>query len=219
MAAPFRVRVLFASSSASAPASSAALTIGAVGAPDAAALARMTERAWYWPEAAEVLAGVRHALEVSLAAPPEDDLDHAVALTRAAAELGAAHGALAYLWEGTELVHEASAFQDQASDASAEDLPLYLWIAFEAREDEPAKITMWTRGMADFDRPEVEVDRSARELEDVLEVVTDAALYVLTASTALEDGETLEVTRGKVRVRTLPSLRNDGSRALRLRLP
>jgi hypothetical protein len=53
----------------------------------------------------------------------------------------------------------------------------------------------------------------------VLEVVTDAALYVLTASTPLEDGETLEVTRGRVRVRIVPSLRNDGSRALRLRLP
>jgi hypothetical protein len=73
--------------------------------------------------------------------------------------------------------------------------------------------------MSGFERPEVEVDRSGRELEEILEVVTDAALYVLTASTALEDGETLEVTRGKVRVRTMPSLRNDGTRALRLRLP
>jgi hypothetical protein len=175
--------------------------------------------AWYWPEAEEILPQLSHALEVSLLAPPEDDLEHAVALTKAAADVGKAAGARAYVWEATGLAHDAIAFTDQASDASIDDLPLYLWIAFEAREDEPGKISILTRGMTGFERPEVEVDRSGRELEEILEVVTDAALYVLTASTALEDGETLEVTRGKVRVRTLPSLRNDGSRALRLRLP
>jgi hypothetical protein len=186
---------------------------------DAAERERAVHAAWYWPEAEEVLPQLGHALEVSLIAPPEDDLEHVVALTKVAAEVGTAAGARAYVWEATGLAHDAIAFTDQASDASVDDLPLYLWIAFEAREDEPGKISILTRGMAGFDRPEVEVDRSSRELEEILEVVTDAALYVLTASTALEDGETLEVTRGKVRVRTLPSLRNDGSRALRLRLP
>ena len=186
---------------------------------DDASRERAVHAAWYWPEAAEILPQLGHALEVSLAAPPEDDLEHAVALTKAAAEVGKVAGARAYLWDATGLAHDALAFTDQASDASVDDLPLYLWIAFEAREDEPSKISILTRGMGTFDRPEVEVDRSARELEEILEVVTDAALYVLTASTALEDGETLEVTRGKVRVRTMPSLRNDGTRALRLRLP
>ena len=186
---------------------------------DDASRERAVHAAWYWPEAAEILPQLGHALEVSLAAPPEDDLEHAVVLTKVAAEVGKVAGARAYLWDATGLAHDALAFTDQASDASVDDLPLYLWIAFEAREDEPSKISILTRGMGTFDRPEVEVDRSARELEEILEVVTDAALYVLTASTALEDGETLEVTRGKVRVRTMPSLRNDGRRALRLRLP
>ncbi|MFN7701897.1 MAG: DUF4261 domain-containing protein [Deltaproteobacteria bacterium] len=213
----FRVRLLF--DAASAPPSTAGLRVRSVDALDADTLARAVQAAWYWPEAEETLERLTHALEVSLEAPPEDDLEHAVALTKLAAELGKTAGARAYLWEATSLVHDASAFTDQASDASVEDLPLYLWIAFEAREDEPGKISLLTRGLSSFDRPEVEVDRSARALEEILEVVTDVALYVLTASTPLEDGETLEVTLGKVRVRTLPSLRNDGSRALRARLP
>lgn len=219
MASPeFRVRLLLAAAPASVPAHAEA-DVRAAEALDAATAEAAIAAAWYWSEAEGVLPGLAHAVSVALKTPPEDDLDHAVALTRVAAELGAQLGAGAYLWESTGLVHEGTAFVDQASDASPEDLPLYLWIGFEAREDEPGKISILTRGMGGFERPEVEVDRSARELEEILEVVTDAALYVLTASTALEDGETLEVTRGKVRVRTMPSLRNDGTRALRLRLP
>lgn len=214
----FRVRALLEQVP-STLAAAEALAIERVAGLEDAARERAVSSAWYWPEAEDVLAGLGHGVVVSLREPPEDDLEHAVALTKAAASLGRALGARAYVWEATGLAHDAAAFVDQASDATEDDLPLYLWIGFEARQDEPGALSVLTRGMGTFDRPEVEVDRSARELEEVLEVVTDAALYVLTASTALEDGETLEVTRGKVRVRTMPSLRNDGTRALRLRLP
>jgi hypothetical protein len=220
-AAPrFRVRALLERAPAGLPTrGDAALALGSGLSPEARE--RAVHAAWYWPEAEEVLPALEHAIAIALVAPPEDDLEHAVALTRAAAEVGQAVGARAYAWEaeGLVLVHDALAFTDQASDATPDDLPLYLWIGFEAREAGEGTIAVLTRGMSTFERPEVEVDRSSRELEEVLEVVTDAALYVLTASTALEDGETLEVTRGKVRVRILPSLRNDGTRALRLRLP
>lgn len=214
----FRVRALFERAP-DALASRDTVVVRQVGGLDEAARERAASAAWYWPEAADVLPGLGHGVEIALREPPEDDLEHAVALTKAAAELGRPLGARAYVWEATGLAHDADAFVDQASDATEEDLPLYLWIGFEAREDEPGALSVLTRGMGSFERPEVEVDRSARELEEVLEVVTDAALYVLTASTALDDGETLEVTRGKVRVREMPSLRNDGTRALRLRLP
>lgn len=216
----FRVRALLERAPSALPARDDLRVASAAGL-DEAARAQAAAAAWYWPEAAEVLPSLPHAVEIALASPPEDDLEHAVALTKAAAELGQGLGARAYAWEAEALVlvHDALAFTDQASDATLDDLPLYLWIGFEAREAGEGTIAVLTRGMSTFERPEVEVDRSSRELEEVLEVVTDAALYVLTASTALEDGETLEVTRGKVRVRVLPSLRNDGTRALRLRLP
>lgn len=218
MPAPFRVRLLLETTPTTLPAREGA-AVKAIDPIDAETRGSAERAAWYWPEAEEILPTLAHAVEVSLTAPPEDALEHAVALTHAAAAVGQALGARAYLWDPTTLVHDALAFTDQASDATVDDLPLYLWIAFEAREDEPGKISMLTRGMDGFARPEIEVDRSGRALEDILEVVTDAALYVLTASTALEDGETLDVTRGTVRVRTMPSLRNDGTRALRLRLP
>jgi len=175
--------------------------------------------AWYWPEAEEVLALAKSACRVTLKSAPEGAVDHAIALTKAASELGKSLGATAYLWEQTGLIHASEAFLDQAADATEFDLPLYLWIAFEAKELEGGGISMQTRGMRDFGKTEVEIDKSERELEDVLEVLTDAALYVLTEEAPLEDGETLEVTRGKVRVRHMPSINNDGTTALRVRFP
>jgi hypothetical protein len=183
------------------------------------AIERAALATWYWPEAEEVLGAVKSAFAVTLKNAPENAIAHAVELTKAAAELGKRVGATAYLWEQTGLVHSAEAFLDQAADATEFDLPLYLWIAFEAKELETGGISMQTRGMSDFKKTEVEIDKSERELEDVLEVLTDAALYVLTEEAPLEDGETLEVTRGKVRVRHMPSIRNDGTTALRVRFP
>ena len=186
---------------------------------DKAGIEQAALSAWYWPEAEEVLALAKSACTVTLKKAPESAVEHAIELTKAAAELGKSLGATAYFWQQTGLAHAAEAFLDQAADATEFDLPLYLWIAFEAKELEEGGISMQTRGMRDFGKTEVEIDKSERELEDVLEVLTDAALYVLTEEAPLEDGETLEVTRGKVRVRHMPSIRNDGTTALRVRFP
>lgn len=218
MTASFAVRLLLDAAPASAPTLSG-LAIASAPSLDEASRASAVKRAWYWPEAEEVLAKTAAGLRIALEKAPEDDLEHAVELTRLAAELGQKVGAKAYVWEATGLAHDAVAFTDQASDASVEDLPLYLWIGFEARQNDDDSLAVFTRGMATFERPEVEIDRTTRELEDALEVVTDAALYVLTAEQALEDGEQLEVTRGKVRVRIAPSIHNDGTKVVRLRLP
>ena len=186
---------------------------------DKAGIEQAALLAWYWPEAEEVLALAKSACTVTMTKPPEGAVEHAIELTKAAAALGKSLGATAYFWQQTGLVHASEAFLDQAADATEFDLPLYLWIAFEAKELEDGGISMQTRGMRDFGKTEVEIDKSERELEDVLEVLTDAALYVLTEEAVLEDGETLEVTRGKVRVRHMPSIRNDGTTALRVRFP
>lgn len=186
---------------------------------EADARARAARAAWYWPEASEVLSSLSHGVALTLVAPPDDPVEHALRLTRRAAEVGRALRARAYVWEATGLAHDASTFEDQASDATRDDLPLYLWLGFESEGAEDGTISVWTRGMDRFSRLEVEVERSRREIDAILEVVTDVALVSLTSREPIEDGETVEVTRGKVRLRRLPSLRNDGSHALRVRLP
>lgn len=181
------------------------------------ALERAAARAWYWPEARDVVGRVTHAFRFTGPEAP-GPVDAALVATVEAGRLAATPGVLAVLWQPTDLVHEAAAFVDQATDASREDLPLYLWVAFEGTKGEDGTLGMRTQGMAALGAMEVEVEGSKRDGEQILECVTDVALFLLTSETVPEDGETIEVTRGALRVRRMPSLRDDGTIALRVRV-
>jgi hypothetical protein len=184
---------------------------------DAARLAELAARAWYWPEAAAELARVASA--VPIASPPAPGpIEAALALTSAVAARAREPGVVAVVWEPTGLVHEAASFADQAEDASREDLPLYLWVRFEGTKGPDGTLGMRTTGLASLGGMEVEVEGSQRDGEHILECVTDVALFVLTSESIPEDGETIEVTRGELRVRRMKSLRGDGTLALRVRV-
>lgn len=182
-------------------------------------LERALASAWYWPEARGAVASHRGHLEVALAAEVGSPAERGIALTKALAALIAKHDAVAVLWDATELVHDSEQWIAQSEDATPDDLPLFLWLAFEGAESADGTRSLRTRGARGFGANEVEVAASKRDGEELLEVVCDVALLVLTSPVPLEDGEQVEVTRGKVRVRLEPSLRNDGTKAYRLRLP
>jgi hypothetical protein len=193
-----------------------AVTLASVGLPTS--LPESSARAWYWPEARERSAAFRKAVRAKLAAPAPHPVDEALLLTREVAGLARELSAAAVLWEPTDLLHEGVVFIDQAEDASREDLPLYSWVAFEGTKNEDGTLGMLTRGMSALGAMEIEVDASKQSGEQILECVTDVALFSLTGDAIPLDGETIDITRGSVRVRRMPSLRNDGSIALRVRV-
>jgi hypothetical protein len=204
---------------ASAPAAGAPAGLVVEPAPlDHEALAAAAARAWYWPEAKDAIVGATTALRVRASAPAPDPVSAALALTQAAAPLALAWGALAVLWEPTGLLHDPAVLADQAADATREDLPLYAWIRFEGTKGDDGTLGMRTHGLRDLGGLEVEVEGSKKTGEHVLEVVTDLALFVLTSPTLPDDGETIEVTAGPIRVRRMLSLGGDGTPALRARV-
>jgi hypothetical protein len=222
VSARFTARVLFSGEAAPSPRTS--LPPGVRVTPAEGRLAddaidRAARGAWYWPGAKDALASHRSYVELSLAAEVGTPIARALALTHAVSSLAGWPGVIAVVWDATGLAHEPAAWIAQAEDATAEDLPLFLWIAFEGKDDAGGTRSLCTRGLAGFDALEVQVEKSKRDGEEVLETVCDVALYVLTSPAALEDGDQVEVTLGKVRVRIEPSLANDGTRAYRLRLP
>ena len=185
---------------------------------DLALLGSLASRAWYWPEAREVVARAASAQRLSIDAATPTPIDAALLLTTRARAIAEEPGVLAIVWETTGLVHDAASFVEQAADASREDLPLYLWIAFEGTRDPEGKLGMRTTGLAALGAMEVEVEGSERDGEHILECVTDLALFLLTGDPVPEDGETIEITHGALRVRRMPSLRGDGTIALRVRV-
>ena len=183
---------------------------------DRAALDAAAAGAWYWPEASESLAKVQGALRLH-ASPELSPRMALLALTRAAASLSVSLDPSAVLSEPVGLAFAAEAWREQSVDISPEDLPVLLWVAFVGTEREADRDLM-TRGLAELALPEVEILQSKRGGEEVLEILMDLALVVLTTEATIEDGTVIEVSGGPIRVRRMPSARGSGASTLRARV-
>jgi hypothetical protein len=192
--------------------SDAPIAAGSPGRPPAAEFdAAAALAAWHLPVRALPAHGV--VLEAG-----EAGLAGALALTAKIA------GALAETKDALVLfgaaLSDREAFLEQAADASPDDPPIFLWVAFELRAHEDGTRSLLTHGARDVGAPmEVEIDRSRRDPEALLERAADAVLVGLFAGAEVEDGGTIELSEDAVRVRVQPSLRGDGSKAWRLRVP
>lgn len=189
---------------------------------DAALLDASVASAWYWPEAREALSRIEASLALTLSPALTEQAGTdprfvALELTKRAAEVVRELEPLAVEFAPIGLFHSKAAFVDQCEDAAIDDPPIYVWVRFVGTEAE-GKRGMLTEGLALFGLLEVEVEPGTRDGEFILETVTDLAAFTLIERAAVDDGEQVELTHGKFRVRIQPSLRNDGTKAQRLRL-
>ena len=73
---------------------------------------------------------------------------------------------------------------------SEKDLPLYNWIYFGLRQ-ENGKQSIYTYGLADFNKSEMEIVNSKHSLEELNEIMYDLTHYVIAYDVVLRDGETV----------------------------
>lgn len=124
------------------------------------------------------------------------------------------------LLDSGPVLHDKASFTDQAEDAAEDDPPIFLWVAFELKEHGDGTRSLLTHGATKVGSPmEIEVDRSQRSIEDLLERAADAVLVAIDAGGEISDGDTIELSEDRVRVRIQPSLSGSGDRAFRLRIP
>lgn len=76
---------------------------------------------------------------------------------------------------------------------SEEDLPLYNWIYFGLRQ-ENGKQSIYTFGLADFKKKDMEIINSSRSLEELNGIMFNMAHYVIAQNVTLRDGETIGVS-------------------------
>ena len=156
-------------------------------------LAGPCERAWYWPEAAERLAGHRAHLLVALVDEGRDRVAKSLRLTQFVAALLSAAGAggsgSGVQWGGSRQVHEPSAFVEVAATSSKENLPLHLWIDFQVEATEVNALRLYTTGLAAFGRPEMEVAHYAGTPQELMNHAYNLAHYVLERGGVIKEGE------------------------------
>ncbi|MGV3586638.1 MAG: DUF4261 domain-containing protein [Adhaeribacter sp.] len=74
-----------------------------------------------------------------------------------------------------------------------DDLPLYNWIYFGLRQ-ENEKQSVYTYGLADFNKKEMEIVNSRHSLEELNEMIFNLAHYVIENDVTLKDGETIGIS-------------------------
>lgn len=150
--------------------------------------------AWYWPRAAEVLRAHPAHLLVALLDEGRDEVEKSLTLTRLAAALAQECDALGVYWGPGSLVHEPSAFAQQADQMSRQTLPLHLWIDFRIELQEGGGLRAFTTGLEALGHKELETRDYFQQTQQLYDSMFNIAHYLIDKGQVLKDGETIGLT-------------------------
>lgn len=91
---------------------------------------------------------------------------------------------------GRTLLLKKEFYQSVTNEISEESLPLYNWIYLGIRK-ENEKNSMYTYGLSDFNKTEIEILNSKHSVEEINEMLTNFVNYILISNVTLKDGETI----------------------------
>ncbi|TXD47814.1 DUF4261 domain-containing protein [Polaribacter sp. IC066] len=94
---------------------------------------------------------------------------------------------------GRTLVLKKDFYQANVESMSKEDLPLYNWIYFGLRE-ENGKQSVYTYGLSQFGKKEMEIIESENSLEELNEMMFNLSHYVVAFDIELKNGETIGIS-------------------------
>lgn len=91
---------------------------------------------------------------------------------------------------GRTLVLKTEFYQSNVVMMSEDNLPLYIWVYFGLRQ-ENGKQSVYTYGLSDFGKMEMEIVNSNNSLEELSEMMFNLVHYVISYDVILKDGETI----------------------------
>lgn len=107
---------------------------------------------------------------------------------------------------GRTLTLKKDFYIENAEMMTEQDLPIYNWVYFGMR-DEEGKHSIYTYGLADFGKLEMEIVNSEHPMDELQELMFNLSHYVIASNVKLNDGETigmsetqklkLSITKGK----------------------
>lgn len=81
-------------------------------------------------------------------------------------------------------------YQYNVEEMSEDNLPLYIWIYFGMR-NEDGKYSVYTYGLSDFNKKEMEIIHSIHPLSELSEMMFNLVHYVIASDVTLKNGETI----------------------------
>jgi hypothetical protein len=165
------------------------------------------ETSWWWPEATERMKPRTHHAIVAFMGQPGDIVQRHIYLSQFVSAVAMNADAAGIYWGNGTVVHEPAAFQDQASHLALDEVDPQLWIDMRLEQNDDDSYRYFTTGLTAFGRPEIEIDRSKQDPQEILEFCYAIICYILNSGATIGDGETIgRLDEEKIRVAYKPSM-------------
>jgi hypothetical protein len=147
--------------------------------------------AWWWPEAAQQMEAHRYHFLLTLIAGSIDPVERRIVLTRLTSALVRYTDSVGVYWSEGTLVHEPAAFVREAEPIDANHIPGQLWIDVRVERNQGGSHRCFTTGMEPLGFPDIEVQKSELEPDELMSFISDVAAYIVNNRLLIKDGETM----------------------------
>ena len=148
---------------------------------------------YYWENGVEEVSKHKGHIVLSITDAGKNAVKENLLFSKIASAVMNNSDALGIYIGGRSLVLKKDFYQSNVDMMSDEDLPLYNWIYFGLRR-ENGKHSIYTYGLTDFGKMEMEIVDSENSLQDLNEMMFNMAHYVIAYDVALKAGETIGIS-------------------------
>jgi hypothetical protein len=163
--------------------------------------------AWWWPEATDRMRKHTSHVIVALMGETGELLERHIRLTHLVAAVAANTDAAGIYWGSGTVVHDPQAFQVQSANLAPDNLEPQLWVDMRLEQNDDNSYRYFTTGMQAFGCPELEIRKSQRRPDEILDFGYAIVNYILTSGVTIKDGETIGRSADeKIKARHKPSM-------------
>lgn len=145
---------------------------------------------YLWKNAADEVAKCKGHIVLSITNAGDNPMAENLLYSKLASSLMNNSKSIGIYLGGRTLVLREDFYQDNVESMSEEDLPLFIWLYFGLIK-ENGKQSIYTYGLADFGRKEMEIVDSKHSHGELTELMFNMAHYIIASDVELQDGETI----------------------------
>ncbi len=152
----------------------------------------------HWPTAETELAPHLAHLKIATTARRGRELSAASALTKTVVALLSITDSIGVCWLNGPALHSAREFIAIASEMFGAGVPpLMLWVGVHWK---PQERLIHTKGMAQFDAPEIFINLQSEPSPEWVEYILEVAYYSMSSGKEILDGETMDGPKGVLKI-------------------
>ena len=155
----------------------------------------------HWPTAEAELAPHVAQLKIATTLQSGKKLEAASALTKMVVSVLCVTDSIGVCWLNGPVLHPAKSFvaiADEMLDAGVP--PLILWVGVHWK---PQERLIHTKGMAQFDAPEIFINLQSEPSPEWVEYIFEVAYYAVSCGKEIHDGETMDGPKGVLRINSI----------------